>query len=121
MRLVSAINTGPMPWFWGINGGAGVLAASVALATSIAFSIHTTLRIGAACYLLVAAPAVLLVSASARSYHPALGSLHPQKTSEQWPVDSCRTFGLNIRATVGAALQEQNFRICNGFRPPVVF
>ena len=24
MQLVSAINTGPMPWFWGINGGAGV-------------------------------------------------------------------------------------------------
>jgi hypothetical protein len=63
MRLVSTINAGPMPWFWGINGGAGVLAASVALATSIAFSIDTTLRIGAACYLLVAAPAVLLVFA----------------------------------------------------------
>jgi hypothetical protein len=44
MRLVSAINTGPMPWFWGINGGASVLAASVAVVTSIAFSIDTTLR-----------------------------------------------------------------------------
>ena len=63
MRLVSTITTSPMPWFWGINGGAGVLAASVALVTSIAFSIDTTLRIGAACYLLVAAPAVLLVFA----------------------------------------------------------
>jgi hypothetical protein len=63
MRLVSAISTGPTPWFWGINGAAGVLAASVAVATSIAFSIDTTLRIGAACYLLVAAPAMLLVSA----------------------------------------------------------
>lgn len=67
MRLVSTINTGPMPWFWGINGGAGVLAASVALVTSIAFSIDTTLRIGAACYLLVAAPAVLLASVRSRS------------------------------------------------------
>jgi hypothetical protein len=37
--------------------------------TSIAFSIETTLRIGAACYLLVAAPAVLLVFARARSNH----------------------------------------------------
>jgi hypothetical protein len=63
MRLVAAVGTGPMPWFWGINGAAGVLAASVAVVTSIAFSIDTTLRIGAACYLLVAAPAVLLVSA----------------------------------------------------------
>jgi hypothetical protein len=48
MRLVSAISTGPTPWFWGINGAAGVLAASVAVVTSIAFSIDTTLRIGAA-------------------------------------------------------------------------
>jgi hypothetical protein len=78
VRLVSTINAGPMPWFWSINGGAGVLAASVALVTSIAFSIDTTLRIGAACYLLVAAPAVLLVFARARSNHKALGSLHPK-------------------------------------------
>ena len=81
MRLVSTINTGPMPWFWGINGGAGVLAASVAVVTSIAFSIDTTLRIGAACYLLVAAPAVLLVFARARSNHTALRSLHPPKSA----------------------------------------
>src|SRR5438045_8880896 len=61
MRLVSAINTGPMPWFWGINGAASVLAASVAVVISIAFSIDTTLWIVATCYLLVAAPAFLLV------------------------------------------------------------
>ena len=77
MRLVSTITTSPMPWFWGINGGAGVLAASVALVTSIAFSIDTTLRIGAACYLLVAAPAALLVFARARSNHTASRLLHP--------------------------------------------
>jgi hypothetical protein len=65
MRLVSAISTGPTPWFWGINGAAGVMAASVAVVTSIAFSIDTTLRIGAACYLLIAAPGVLLVCAGA--------------------------------------------------------
>jgi hypothetical protein len=38
MRLVSAISTGPTPWFWGINGAPGVLAASVAVVTSISFS-----------------------------------------------------------------------------------
>ena len=38
------------------------------LVTSIAFSIDTTLRIGAACYLLVAAPAVLLVFARAAAH-----------------------------------------------------
>jgi hypothetical protein len=76
MRLVSAISTGPTPWFWGINGAAGVMAASVAVVTSIAFSIDTTLRIGAACYLLVAAPAILLMTAGARCRYTALRSLH---------------------------------------------
>ena len=79
MRLISAISTGPTPWFWGINGAAGVLAASVAVATSIAFSIDTTLRIGAACYLVVAAPAMLLMFAGARSSHAALRPLHPSE------------------------------------------
>ena len=51
----------PTPWFWGINGAAGVLAASVAVLTSIEFGIDTTLRIGAICYLLLPGPAVLLV------------------------------------------------------------
>ncbi len=74
MRLAAAISTGPMPWFWGINGAAGVLAASTAVVTSITFSIGTTLRIGAVCYLLIAAPAVLLVSAGVRSSHTALRS-----------------------------------------------
>src|SRR5258708_12454167 len=77
MRLVSAISAGPPPWFWGINVAAGVLAASVAVTTSIAFSIDTTVRLGAACYLLVAAPAMLLMSAGARSSHTAL--LHPSE------------------------------------------
>jgi hypothetical protein len=81
MRLVSAINTGPTPWFWGINGAAGVLAASVAVVTSIAFSIDTTLRIGAACYLLITVPAVLLVFVGARSHGAIIRSLHPSKAA----------------------------------------
>ncbi|MEH2513526.1 hypothetical protein V1291_004880 [Nitrobacteraceae bacterium AZCC 1564] len=79
MRLVSAISTRPTPWFWGINGAAGVMAASVAVVTSIAFSIDTTLRIGAVCYLLIAAPGVLLVRAGAPSSRTALWSLHPSE------------------------------------------
>jgi hypothetical protein len=81
MRLVSTISTGPTPWFWGINGAAGVLAASIAVVVSIAFSIDTTLRIGAACYLLVAAPGVLLMSASARSSRSGLRALHPSEAA----------------------------------------
>ncbi len=54
LRLVNALDTQPTPWFWAVNGAAGVLAASMAVATSIAFSINTSLWIGAACYLLLA-------------------------------------------------------------------
>lgn len=61
MRLVSMIDERPTPWFWGINGAAGVLAASVAVLTSIEFGIDTTLRLGAICYLLLPVPALLLV------------------------------------------------------------
>jgi hypothetical protein len=81
MRWGSAIGTAPTPWFWGINGAAGVLAASVAVVTSIAFSIDTTLRIGAACYFLIAAPAMLLQFAGARPRHTVLRSRHPSKAA----------------------------------------
>ena len=50
MRLVSAIDSGPTPWFWGINGAASVLASTLAVACSMAFGINTTLVIGAMCY-----------------------------------------------------------------------
>ena len=53
MRLVSAIDRRPTPWFWGVNGAAGTLASTVAVASSIAFGIGTTLTIGAACYVLL--------------------------------------------------------------------
>ena len=53
MRLVDAIDARPTPWFWAVNGAAGVLAASLAVAISIAFSINTGLWIGAVCYLLL--------------------------------------------------------------------
>jgi len=53
LRLISAIDRRPTPWFWGINGAAGVLASIVAVATSIGFGIRTTLTVGAICYLLL--------------------------------------------------------------------
>jgi hypothetical protein len=62
MRLATALDRRPTPWFWGINGAAGVLAASVAVLTSIALSIDTTLRIGAVCYLILPAPALALLA-----------------------------------------------------------
>jgi hypothetical protein len=62
MRLVGAIDARPTPWFWSVNGAAGVLGASVAVVTSINFSINVTLWIGAACYLLLAPVAVGLLA-----------------------------------------------------------
>lgn len=53
MRLVGAVDRRPTPWFWGINGAAGVLASSLAVACSIAFGIGVTLMIAALCYLLL--------------------------------------------------------------------
>jgi spermidine synthase len=53
MRLVSAIDTQPTPWFWGINGATGVLASVLGVIFSISFGINVTMLIAAACYLLV--------------------------------------------------------------------
>jgi hypothetical protein len=53
MRLVSAIDTQPTPWFWGINGAAGVLASVLGVMLSMSFGINVTMLISAACYLLL--------------------------------------------------------------------
>jgi hypothetical protein len=53
MRLVNAIDTRPTPWFWAVNGSAGVLAAGVAVGISIAFSISASLWVGATSYLIL--------------------------------------------------------------------
>ena len=82
MRLAGAISTGPTPWFWGVNGAAGVLAASVAIVTSIAFGIDLTLRIGAACYLLVGIPAMVLLSAGTRTPRAAPQALQASAAGE---------------------------------------
>jgi hypothetical protein len=66
MRLISAIDRRPTPWFWGVNGAAGTLAATVAVASSIAFGIGTTLATGAICYVLLI-PTVLLFISSGKT------------------------------------------------------
>ena len=67
MRMVSRVDSGPTPWFWGINGAAGVLASSVAVLTSIGLGIDATLRAGAACYLLLMIPAFILLRSAVHS------------------------------------------------------
>jgi hypothetical protein len=53
MRLIAAIDPRPAPWFWGINGAAGVLASISAIAVSLALGIKATLILGALCYFLL--------------------------------------------------------------------
>ena len=60
MRFINAVNPTPTPWFWGINGAAGVLASSFAIAISIAFGIYVTFYASALCYSLLI-PAGLLI------------------------------------------------------------
>ena len=54
MEMANAVSARPTPWFWAVNGAAGVLAAGLAVAVSIAASISMTLWVGAACYALLA-------------------------------------------------------------------
>jgi hypothetical protein len=67
MRLVNALDPRPTPWFWAINGAAGVLAASIAVAVNIAFSINVSIWLGAACYGFIALAAVGLMRLSPRT------------------------------------------------------
>jgi hypothetical protein len=53
MHLVGAIDARPIPWFWAVNGAAGVLGAGVAVVIGINFSINMSLWVAAACYLLL--------------------------------------------------------------------
>ena len=66
MRLVSAIDTQPTPWFWGINGATGVLASVLGVILSMSFGINVTLLIAAACYLLVIPTGFALLAMGAR-------------------------------------------------------
>jgi hypothetical protein len=62
MRLVSAIDVQPTPWFWGINGAAGVLASVLGVIFSMSFGINVTMLIAAACYLLVIPASITLLA-----------------------------------------------------------
>lgn len=65
MRLISSVDAKPTPWFWGINGAAGVLASIIALVLSLAFGISVTLTAGGLCYFLLIPSALFLVRMSA--------------------------------------------------------
>jgi hypothetical protein len=61
MRLVTRLDARLTPWLWGVNGASGVLAAGIAVACSIGFSIDVTIRAGGVCYALLLLFALLLL------------------------------------------------------------
>jgi spermidine synthase len=64
MRLVSAVDAKPTPWFWGINGAAGVLASIIGVTLSLALGITATLVLGALCYVLLIPVSLALLQAN---------------------------------------------------------
>jgi hypothetical protein len=66
MQIVNHIDPRPTPWFWAVNGAAGVLASGLAVAISVQYSISTTLWCGAVSYLLLGVIAMLLLHHGAR-------------------------------------------------------
>jgi spermidine synthase len=73
MRLTTAVDPRATPWFWGVNGAAGVLGAGLAVGCSITTSIDMTLRLGAAAYLLLA-----LAGLSLRRTQTSAAALAPE-------------------------------------------
>lgn len=67
MRLASAIDTQPTPWFWGINGATGVLASVLGVMFSMSFGINVTMLISAACYFLLIPTSYALLGLRQRS------------------------------------------------------
>ncbi len=68
MKLVEPIDSKSTPWFWGINGASGTLAASVAVLCSISLGITTTMRLGGICYLFLI-PAMFIIRKSSEGSH----------------------------------------------------
>jgi hypothetical protein len=71
LRLVSSVDPKPTPWFWGINGAAGVLASGLAVLCSIGISIDCTIRMGGICYAALLPCALLLLQMRGLTDRPA--------------------------------------------------
>lgn len=65
LRITEMYDTRATAWFWGINGAAGVLGSSIAIALNIALGIDQALIIGGVCYALLAIPFIALYKKSA--------------------------------------------------------
>ncbi len=62
LSIASKFDTRATAWFWGINGAAGVLGSSIAIALNISMGIDKTLVIGGVCYALLSVAFIALAS-----------------------------------------------------------
>jgi hypothetical protein len=83
IEIANAIDTRPTPWFWAVNGSAGVLAAGLAVTVSIAVSISAALWVGAACYLALCPVAISLLRLRGR--YGATRAATPALALNAWP------------------------------------
>lgn len=60
LRLTEQFDSRATAWFWGINGAAGVLGSSLAIAFNIALGIDKTLIVAGACYALLSVAFLIL-------------------------------------------------------------
>jgi predicted membrane-bound spermidine synthase len=60
MKMAQARDSAAMPWFWGINGAAGVFGSVLAVALNIALGLNATMMIAGLCYGLLAIPSAML-------------------------------------------------------------
>jgi len=67
LRLTEIFDSRATAWFWGINGAAGVLGSSLAIAFNIAFGIDKTLIIAGSCYALIIIPFLMIATLPKKS------------------------------------------------------
>ncbi len=63
LTLTEKFDSRATAWFWGINGAAGVLGSSIAIALNISMGIDKTLIVAGVCYALLTIPFVVLAKA----------------------------------------------------------
>lgn len=83
MRLVCRADPAPTPWFWGVNGAAGVLASSLAVLCSMAYGIGASLHFAALCYLLLIPAAQFAASAAGSGARARAASRLEQEVSKR--------------------------------------
>jgi hypothetical protein len=83
IRLAAATDTRPTPWFWGVNGAAGVLAGGLAVLLGMTLGIAATLTVGGLCYLALPPALLVLLRGSPPATRPHEGDSRPKPTARR--------------------------------------